>query len=447
MGNGYYIDAHDILLLDNGHYLTMAYDPQIVDMSVIVEGGNPEAIVTGLVIQEVDAERNVYFEWRSWDHMEITDASVDIDLTAENIDYVHANAFEFAADGNLLVSQRHMDEITKIDYQTGDIIWRMGLLAKKNQFTFNDTIGWSHQHDIRLLPNGNITLFDNGNLHKPFPYSQAIEYEIDEESMTATKVWGFKNTPPVFAFATGSHRRISDDRSLIAWGLGAWPHMACELSLNGEKHFDMLGPDSVWVYRGVKHEWDQHVFTFNKDTLDFGEYHDYVPVARTFKIMNQMENDTINITSSHNRLQDYWLVTQLPLSLAPGEEANIIVNFLPQGVGEFIDVLTLNYDNADTTQRIARQIVLSGHTPNDINEYANNKVSIYPNPVSNSLNIHIDFKGKKEIDIYNISGQLIFNESTSDDNIIVNAKQLPAGVYTGFIQSDEGLASFKFVKK
>ncbi|MCF8349918.1 MAG: hypothetical protein K9H15_02025, partial [Bacteroidales bacterium] len=30
MGNGYDIDLHDMLLLNNGHYLTMAYDPRIV---------------------------------------------------------------------------------------------------------------------------------------------------------------------------------------------------------------------------------------------------------------------------------------------------------------------------------------------------------------------------------------------------------------------------------
>jgi hypothetical protein len=163
--------------------------------------------------------------------------------------------------------------------------------------------------------------------------------------------------------------------------------------------------------------------------------------------MNQMETDTIRITSSHNHLADYWLVTQLPLSLAPGEEANIIVNFLPQGTGEFNDVLTLNYDNADTSQRIARQIVLTGRTPNGINEYANDKVSIYPNPVANRLSIHIDFKGKKEISIYNISGQEIHHESTNDENVSINTRQFPSGVYTGFIESDEGLATFKFVRK
>jgi hypothetical protein len=446
MGNGYLIDAHDILLLDNGHYLTMAYDPQVIDMSEIVPGGQPDAVVTGAILQEVDNEQNVYWEWRSWDHFEITDATDDIDLTAPNIDYVHANAFEFDHDGNLLLSSRHMDEITKINFETGDIIWRMGVKAKNNQFTFSDTVGWSHQHDIRVLPDGNMTVYDNGNLHKPYPFTQALEYEVDQENLTANKIWDYQQDTVVFSVATGSNRRITEDRALIGWGLGAWPLLASEVSLNGEKYFDMLGPDSVLVYRALKQEWNQNVFTFNKDTLDFGEYDNYIPVSRTFKITNQTE-DTITITSSFNHLNDFWLVTQLPLVIPPEGETNVIVNFQPQGTGEFTDVLTLNYDNADTTERIARQIVMTGHTPNSIAEYQNNRVSVYPNPVTDMLNIQIDFNGEKVIKIYDMTGRQVMEQKTGDQRLQLSTGNMIPGVYTGFVKSDDGMAVFRFVKK
>ena len=446
MGNGYYIDGHDLILLSNEHYLTMAYDPQVVDMSEVVPGGQTDAVVTGLILQEVDTDQNVYWQWSSWDHYEITDASDAVDLTSDDIDYVHGNAFEFDLDSNILLSARHMDEITKINYETGDIIWRMGVKAKNNQFMFSDTVGWSHQHDIRVLPNGNMTVYDNGNLHKPFPFSQAVEYQIDQQNLTAEKVWSYKQDTNVFAFATGSNRRISENRALIGWGLGSWPLLVSEVSLDGEKHFDMLGPDSVFIYRAIKYNWDHNVFTFNKDTLDFGIYEGYTPVARTFKVANQM-NDTIRITSSYNHLNDYWLVTQLPVVIAPGEEVNIIVNFQPQGTGEFLDVLTLNYDNADTTIRIARQIVLTGHTPTGVNEYQNDKISVYPNPVTDRLSLHMEFKGEKIIRVYDITGKQILDERTKEHNIIISTNNLRSGVYTGFISSGDGLATFRFVKR
>ena len=79
--------------------------------------------VVGLIIEEQDENKNVVFQWRSWDHFKITDATYDIDLTDSVVDYVHGNAIEVDDDGNLLISSRHMDEVTKIDRQTGEIIW------------------------------------------------------------------------------------------------------------------------------------------------------------------------------------------------------------------------------------------------------------------------------------------------------------------------------------
>ena len=153
-GNGYVTDVHELRVLANGHALLMSYDPEIVDMSQIVPGGNPNAVVTGLILQEIDTHKNVVWQWRSWDHYKITDATHE-NLTAANIDYVHGNAIEIAGDGNIIISCRHMDEITKINYDDGSIMWRWG--GKNNQFTFlNDTLKFSHQHAIRLIANGEL---------------------------------------------------------------------------------------------------------------------------------------------------------------------------------------------------------------------------------------------------------------------------------------------------
>ncbi len=63
--------------------------------------------------------------------------------------------------GIILLSFRHLNEVTKIDSSSGEIIWRLG--GKQNQFTFlGDTMPFSAQHDARRIANGNLTLFDNG---------------------------------------------------------------------------------------------------------------------------------------------------------------------------------------------------------------------------------------------------------------------------------------------
>ncbi len=245
--NGISTDAHDLQFMANGHILYLGMDVQQIDMSSIVPDGNPEAIVLGLVIQEMDRDNNIVFQWRSWDHFNITDATY-LDFTAGTIDYVHANALEVDTDGNILLSSRHLDEITKINRETGGIIWRMG--GKNNQFTFtNDSIGFSHQHAIRRIANGHVTLYDNGNYHTP-QFSRAVEYRLDEKEKTATLVWQYRNTPDYFGPAMGNVQRLRNGNTLINWG--TTNPSVTEVTSEGAKAFEMTLPEGVYSYRAYK---------------------------------------------------------------------------------------------------------------------------------------------------------------------------------------------------
>src|SRR5258706_14339435 len=93
----------------------------------------------------------------------------------------------------------------------------MGLNCANNQFTFpNDTRGFSHQHDARILPNGHLTLFDNGNNLSP-QYSRALEFALDEENLVATKVWEYRHAPDVYGGFMGNVQRHPDGSTTIGW--------------------------------------------------------------------------------------------------------------------------------------------------------------------------------------------------------------------------------------
>jgi hypothetical protein len=77
-GNGYDVDLHGMQLDEDGNALIMIYDTQIVDMSQVVSGGNPSAEVVGLIIQEINQNKEVTFEWSSWDHFAITDTVLNL---------------------------------------------------------------------------------------------------------------------------------------------------------------------------------------------------------------------------------------------------------------------------------------------------------------------------------------------------------------------------------
>ncbi len=249
-GNGYIIDPHEFKILSNGHVIFLCQDREQVDMSSILNGGNPSATVIGIAIQELDLNKNVVFQWRSFDHFKITDATQE-DLTEDLIDDVHSNAIEIDVDGNILLSSRHLDEITKIDHTTGNIIWRWG--GKNNQFTFiNDTLHFSHQHSIRKTPTGTYILFDNGNFRTP-AFSRALEYQLDEKAKTATLIWQYRHTPNVVSIAMGSVQRLSNGNTLIGWGTGT-PALT-EVRPDGTTALELQFPDSIVSYREFRSLW------------------------------------------------------------------------------------------------------------------------------------------------------------------------------------------------
>jgi outer membrane protein assembly factor BamB len=215
-GNGYSADLHEFQLLPNGNALLMIYDAETINMGRYVLGGKWNAQVTGLVIQELDPSKNVIFEWRSWDHFSLRDSVAK--LTDKKIDLIHGNSLALMKDGNLLLSSRNLGEVTKIDLDTGDIIWRLG--GKGNMFTFIGGEPFAYQHDARELPNGNITIFDNhgtpdGGEIAP---SRGVEYKLDEAKMTATQVWEYAADSHIFGTFMGNTQRLADGNTLLSWG-------------------------------------------------------------------------------------------------------------------------------------------------------------------------------------------------------------------------------------
>jgi hypothetical protein len=255
-GNGYTTDLHDLQLLPNGDALLMAYDDETVDMSKVVKGGKPDATVTGLIIQELDPSKNVVFEWRSWDHFAFSDSTSS--LTDQKIDLVHGNALALANDGNLLLSSRNQSEITKINLQTGDIIWRFG--GKANQLKLVNGQPFAYQHDVRQLPNGDITIFDNQGTQQNPAASHGIEYKIDEKNKTATQVWEFTNTPPVFATFMGDTQRLANGNTFLDWGAPStadgydWV-TATEVSADGTTLFEFAFDKPYVSYRAFRFPW------------------------------------------------------------------------------------------------------------------------------------------------------------------------------------------------
>lgn len=248
--NGFETDEHELQLLPNGHALMIAHEER--SMALIDPNNNPNATVIGNHIQELDANGTVVFQWLCWDHFNLEDTYRNY-TDALQVDYVHMNSIAVDFDGHLLISSRHLSECTKIDRQSGEIIWRLG--GKNNQFDFvNDTSQIYTQHDFRPVPGkpNYYTLFDNGSNLEP-RFSRAVEFRLDTVNMTAEKIWEYRHNPDRYSRLMGNAQRLSNGNTLINWGHSNFPKIT-EVTPGGSVVYEANFTPEMNNYRTFRFE-------------------------------------------------------------------------------------------------------------------------------------------------------------------------------------------------
>ena len=210
--NGLQSRPHDMISEMDGSYWLMCDETRTMDLTAY--SGVAGARVTGTAIHHVSSSGALLFQWSPFDHFSITDVPVS-ERTGQNVNWTHGNALDKDADGNLLVSFRNLDEITKINVSSGDVMWRMGGL--RNQFTFPDLSGapFSHQHGARVISPGRLILLDNlGNPSE----SRSENYLIDESTRTARLSSSYGSVPGVVTQIGGSVQSLPGGRTLVSFG-------------------------------------------------------------------------------------------------------------------------------------------------------------------------------------------------------------------------------------
>jgi hypothetical protein len=246
--NGYSTDGHDFKVLPDGRYFLIGFRNNSVNLGQYI-ANRGMVVVTETVVQGFTAAGELIFQWRSWDNYDIRNQ-----VPLGNTDLAHMNGIDIDEDGNVLVSSRHLSEVTKINIDSGDIIWRLG--GAHNSFAFvNDPLnGTSYQHNISVLGNGHYMVFDNGDYHVP-TVSRAVEYQLNLTNMTATMVWQFRDNPDKYTFWMGNAQRLASGNTFIDFVLAQYPK-AIEVDTNGVKHFELsLVPGST-SYRAFRFPWN-----------------------------------------------------------------------------------------------------------------------------------------------------------------------------------------------
>jgi hypothetical protein len=195
---------HDHERLPNGHTLLLAWRWLSVELTEQVQGGlcKPDDSKTMLAdaILEVDERGELVGQWNSWEHLDF--ASDVICPIERRLEWTHANSISVTPDGDWLVSFRRIDTVATIHPASGEILrrWGPGTL--------------SHQHDAKILANGNLLVFDNG-VHRQgdVEFSRVLEVDIESDEI----VLSYSDDPAFhfYSFMAGSADRLPNGNTLI----------------------------------------------------------------------------------------------------------------------------------------------------------------------------------------------------------------------------------------
>lgn len=233
-------DHHDLLPLANGHVVMISYHQRAgVDVSALGAGYVSPSTVVDTWLQEITPTRTVAWSWHSEDHIAVNETVAQQDSPSilqtpgsptQVLDLLHTNSVDIdPGTGDLIVSSRHLDAVFKVrrapgGADDGKVLWKLGGNTPTDPATVHFAIradpfgGPRRQHDARLLPNGNITLFDNQSFHPGGTSSRGAEYALDLTAGTATLVGEWKRTDGQQAFGLGSVRQQSDGSTVVGWG-------------------------------------------------------------------------------------------------------------------------------------------------------------------------------------------------------------------------------------
>lgn len=246
-GRGRPSDLHELLLTPQGTALVTAWEVQMRDLRPL--GGPRRHPVVGGVVQELALPSGkVLFEWRSLDHVALSESHQSI---GPRFDYFHVNSVDLASDGNLIVSARNTWAVYKISRRTGRVIWRLG--GKRSDFRMGPGTSFAWQHDARELDGGRLlSLFDDGGDPRVEPQSRGLVLALDTRRRSATVQRAYVHEPQMHAHALGSMQVFANGNALVGWGTE--PYFT-EYDAHGSPVFDAKLPHGGQNYRTLRFPW------------------------------------------------------------------------------------------------------------------------------------------------------------------------------------------------
>lgn len=247
--DGYHADLHEFQITPQGDAFITAYAPVQADLSSV--GGPQSGTLLDSIIEEINIRTGqLLWEWHAYGHVHLAESYAG-KPNGNPYDFFHVNSIQQLAGGDVLVSARHTFAVYDINQATGKILWVLG--GKHSTFKIGRGANFSWQHDAHMLPNGDITLFDDGAGYKRTEKeSRGLELHLNMRSKQATLVHQYAHVPPVSSNGEGSMQTLSNGNVFV--GFGSNPYFA-EFTQSGRQVFSGSFHYPVEFYRAFRAQW------------------------------------------------------------------------------------------------------------------------------------------------------------------------------------------------
>lgn len=225
---------HEVRELPWGNYL-VAGNSSLIDFAT---NGVPEEDI----VLEIDADSGTVV--KTWDFNLILDPSrPTFPANSRPDDWLHINSVIYDEnDNSIVITGRSQSAIVKVDYETAELrwilaapeFWPVGLQDKlltpvDSEGDLLDTTNidfWPYgMHAALIREPGRVAVYDNGNYRGWYKddtvsaesYSRAVEYLVDETSMTAEIIWEYNANKTLFTDSTGDIDELDENNLLIGF--------------------------------------------------------------------------------------------------------------------------------------------------------------------------------------------------------------------------------------
>jgi EmrB/QacA subfamily drug resistance transporter len=253
---GWKLTLHEILI-DGDHAWVTANKDIPKDLSPY--GGTYNGTLVDSAVQEYDVKSGkLLYSWDALKHIPLSQSEASIPTNGFPWDAYHINSLQLLGEGSFLVSMRDTWAAYRVNVETGRIEWTLG--GRKSSFKLGPGAGFEWQHDVRLQPDGTVTMFDDhccqltggGTYVEARAPSRGLVLKLDQSAHTATKLADYGTGYGIESDYMGDLQQLPGGNVFVGWG--SKPYFD-ELTRSGEPVLEGKLPGNNLTYRATLAPW------------------------------------------------------------------------------------------------------------------------------------------------------------------------------------------------